>query len=42
MNVLLEAGIPSALKNGVPGIAWPEEDALFSDGQVGDLFVDIH
>ena len=42
MNRFLQAGIPSALENGVPGIVLPEEDGLLSDDQVGDPFVDIH
>ena len=37
-NGFLEAGIPSALENGVPGIVLPEEDELLSDDQVGDPF----
>ena len=30
------------VEDGVPVIVLPEEDALLSDGQVGDPFVDIH
>ena len=42
VNRFLQAGIPSASENGVPGIVLPEEDGLLSDDQVGDPFVDIH
>ena len=42
VNGFLEAGIPSALENGVLGIVLPEEDGLHSGDQVGDPFVDIH
>ena len=42
VNGFLEAGIPSALENGVLGIVLPEEDGLLSGDQVGDPLVDIH